>query len=122
MATLNISMPDAMRECIDAQIDAGEYAKASDYIRDLIRNHQRQRDALRLALIEGEESVVSDRTCSFLKFGEQRADAYFESLEDCLQRLAERVCSGGDMRVSNPARACAIAAPWKRSAMIVALS
>lgn len=25
---------------------------------------------------------------SFIEFGEQRANAYFESLEDCLQRLA----------------------------------
>lgn len=62
MATLNISMPDAMREWIDSQIDAGEYANASDYIRDLIRHDQRQRDALRLALIEGEQSGVSDRS------------------------------------------------------------
>lgn len=62
MATLNISMPDAMREWIDAQIDAGEYANASDYVRDLIRHDQRQRDVLRLALIEGEKSGISDRT------------------------------------------------------------
>ena len=62
MATLNISMPDAMREWIDAQIDAGEYANASDYIRDLIRHDQRQRDALRLALIEGEKSGLSSRS------------------------------------------------------------
>ncbi len=62
MATLNISMPDAMREWIDAQIDGGEYANASDYIRDLIRHDQRQRDMLRLALIEGEKSGISDRS------------------------------------------------------------
>ena len=62
MATLNISMPDAMREWIDAQIDAGEYANASDYIRDLIRHDQRQRDVLRLALVEGEKSGVGGRT------------------------------------------------------------
>ena len=62
MATLNISMPDAMREWIDAQIDGGEYANASDYIRDLIRHDQRHRDALRLALIEGEKSGVSSRS------------------------------------------------------------
>ncbi len=62
MATLNISMPKTMREWIDAQIKAGEYANASDYIRDLIRHDQRQRDTLRLALIEGEKSGVSDRS------------------------------------------------------------
>jgi antitoxin ParD1/3/4 len=62
MATLNISMPSVMREWIDAQIKAGEYANASDYIRDLIRHDQRQRDVLRLALIEGEKSGISNRS------------------------------------------------------------
>ena len=58
MATLNISMPDAMREWIDAQVAGGDYANASDYIRDLIRHDQRERDAIRLALIEGEASAA----------------------------------------------------------------
>lgn len=34
---------------------------------------------------------------SFLEFGEQRADAYFESFEDCLQRLAEQPALGMDI-------------------------
>lgn len=62
VATLNISLPDAMRAWIDAQVEAGEYANASDYIRDLIRHDQRERDAVRLALIEGEKSGRSART------------------------------------------------------------
>ena len=62
MATLNVSMPDALRAWIDAQVEAGEYANASDYIRDLIRHNQRERDALRLALIEGEKSGTSNRS------------------------------------------------------------
>ena len=62
MATLNVSLPDAMREWIDAQVQAGEYANASDYIRDLIRHDQREREAVRLALIEGENSGRSTRT------------------------------------------------------------
>ena len=64
MVTLNVSMPDAMREWIDAQVEAGEYANASDYIRDLIRHDQRERDALRLALIEGEKSGSCNRSVS----------------------------------------------------------
>ena len=62
MATLNVSMPEAMRSWIDAQISAGQYANASDYIGDLIRHDQRHRDALRLALIEGEKSGIGDRS------------------------------------------------------------
>ena len=59
MATLNISLPDAMREWIDHQVEGGQYANASDYMRDLIRHDQSERDAIRLALIEGEQSGLS---------------------------------------------------------------
>ena len=62
MATLNISLPNAMREWIDAQVESGEYANASDYVRDLIRHSQRERESLRLALIEGEKSGLSSRS------------------------------------------------------------
>lgn len=61
MATLNVSLPAIMREWIDSQISSGEYANASDYIRDLIRHDQREREALRLALIEAEQSGDSKR-------------------------------------------------------------
>lgn len=59
MATMNVSLPDAMRSWVDSQVRGGEYANASDYIRDLIRHDQRAREALRLALIEGEQSGES---------------------------------------------------------------
>jgi len=62
MATLNISMPDPMREWIDAKVKAGEYANASDYIRDLIRHDLREQDTLRLLLRSGEISGESKRT------------------------------------------------------------
>lgn len=61
MSTLNISIPPAMRKWIDEQIRSGEYANASDYMRDLIRHDQRQREALILALIEGERSGTSKK-------------------------------------------------------------
>ena len=61
MKTLNVSLTGPLREWINAQVDSGEYANASDYIRDLIRHDQTQRNALRLALIEGEQSGFSKR-------------------------------------------------------------
>jgi antitoxin ParD1/3/4 len=61
MATLNISIPDAMREWINAQIGSGHYANASDYIRDLVRHDQRHREKIRIALIEAEQSGTSER-------------------------------------------------------------
>jgi len=61
MATLNISLPGQMREWIDTQVAGGEFANASDYIRDLIRHDQREREALRQAVREGAQSGTSKR-------------------------------------------------------------
>ena len=40
MATMNISLPDKMREWIDQQVATGRYANASDLMRDLVRDAQ----------------------------------------------------------------------------------
>ena len=64
MATLNISMPDQMREWIDAQVGSGHYANASDYVRDLIRHDQREKEDIEIALIAGEKSGISTRRVS----------------------------------------------------------
>lgn len=61
MATMNISLPDPMREWVESEVKKGEYANVSDYIRDLIRHDQRQRDALHAAIREGLESGRSPR-------------------------------------------------------------
>lgn len=59
MATLNISIPNEMRHWIDQQILSGQFANASDYIRDLIRHNQSEKEAIRMALVEGEMSGES---------------------------------------------------------------
>lgn len=59
MVRLQVSIPEEMREWIAAQVASGEYADIGDYIRDLVRYDRREREAVRLALIEGEESGVS---------------------------------------------------------------
>jgi antitoxin ParD1/3/4 len=40
MVSMNISLPDPMRAFVQRRIDAGGYASASDYVRDLIRRDQ----------------------------------------------------------------------------------
>lgn len=62
MATLNVSLPDEMRTWIDEQVKTGKYANASDYIRDLVRRNQSEREAINLALIEGELSGSSTKS------------------------------------------------------------
>lgn len=59
MATVTISLPDPMKDWIEAQAGNGQFSGVSDYIRDLVRRDQSrkdQREALIQALIEGEES------------------------------------------------------------------
>ena len=59
MATMNISLPDPMRDWVQTQIETGKYASSSDYVRDLIRRDQEARDkiaALQAAITEGMNS------------------------------------------------------------------
>lgn len=63
MATMNISVPDAMKDWVQLLVHVGSYANTSDYIRDLIRHDQERRDkivALQTAITEGLESGTSN--------------------------------------------------------------
>jgi len=40
MATMNVSLPDAMKDWVEGQAETGRYSNASDYVRDLIRRDQ----------------------------------------------------------------------------------
>jgi antitoxin ParD1/3/4 len=65
MATMNVSLPDLMKEWVEEQIKTGHYSNASDYVRDLIRRDQEyhdRRETLVKALITGENSGVSDHS------------------------------------------------------------
>jgi antitoxin ParD1/3/4 len=65
MATMNVSLPDPMKEWVNAQAEAGRYGNASDYVRDLIRKDQDRHDKiaeLQRLVTEGIESGVSTRT------------------------------------------------------------
>jgi antitoxin ParD1/3/4 len=77
MATMTISLPDPMKEWVEAQIHTGDYASSSDYIRDLIRKDREQRDrlnALRTMIDEAEASGISPRSVDEV-FAEARAIA-----------------------------------------------
>ena len=40
MATMNVSLPDALKAVVEDRVASGEYASASDYVRDLIRKDE----------------------------------------------------------------------------------
>jgi len=58
MTSLNISLPESLREWIDAVVANGGYGNASEYLRELIREDRKRRDEERLEhlLLEGLES------------------------------------------------------------------
>jgi antitoxin ParD1/3/4 len=65
MATMNISLPDPMKDWVEAQTQTGRYANASDYVRDLIRRDQERNDkiaAIQLFVDEGLKSGVGERS------------------------------------------------------------
>src|SRR5688572_6969744 len=65
MATMNVSLPDPMKEWVEAQTETGRYANASDYIRDLIRKDQERNDkivAMQRFVDDGLKSGIGSRS------------------------------------------------------------
>jgi antitoxin ParD1/3/4 len=58
MATMNISLPDPMKEFVESEVAAGSYGNASEYIRQLLREAQERKanEKLERLLIEGMNS------------------------------------------------------------------
>jgi len=60
MQTMNISLPDPMKQYVEEQVTAGDYSSASEYMRELVRADQKRNAREHLAqtllesLLEGE--------------------------------------------------------------------
>lgn len=64
MAVINVSLPDPVRDWVEAKVERGDYASVGDYLSDLVRRDQTdadERDAIVDALVRGERSGVSSR-------------------------------------------------------------
>ena len=65
MATMNLSLPDPMRDWVEAQAKDGRYADGSDYVRDLIRKDQQRSDkiaAMQRHVDEGLKNGIGSRS------------------------------------------------------------
>ncbi|MCB1516930.1 MAG: type II toxin-antitoxin system ParD family antitoxin [Hyphomicrobiaceae bacterium] len=65
MATMNVSLPDPMKDWVESRTASGRYSNSSDYVRDLIRKDQEreQKIAAMQALVnEGLGSGSGNRT------------------------------------------------------------
>jgi antitoxin ParD1/3/4 len=77
MATMNISLPDKMKQWVEEQAATGRYANSSDYVRDLVRKDQAHREAiskLQQVVDEARASGVIDKTVDEV-FAEARLKA-----------------------------------------------
>ena len=64
MESMNISLPEPLKAFVDSQISTGRYSSASEYVRELIRADEKRKaeeqlEALLLAGLKGEETVMS---------------------------------------------------------------
>jgi antitoxin ParD1/3/4 len=64
MQSMNISLPEPLKQFVDQQIAAGKYSSVSEYVRELIRDDEKRKaeDRLEALLLEGLESDESPLT------------------------------------------------------------
>ena len=64
MESMNISLPEPLKQFVDGQISTGRYSSASEYVRELIRADEKRKaeDQLEAMLLEGLNSPESELT------------------------------------------------------------
>lgn len=70
MSTMNISLPETLKNFVDQRVTSAGYGTSSEYVRELIRR-DKDRVQLRSMLLEGAESPIVGVA----------DEAYFESLK-----------------------------------------
>ena len=79
MSTMNVSLPDSLKDFVEDQVNARGYSTSSEYVRELIRKDQ-DRQRLRGLLLEG---AASQQAAS--------ADAdYFDRLRGRVREAGQR--------------------------------
>ena len=64
MESMNISLPEPLKQFVDGQISTGRYSSASEYVRELIRADEKRKaedrlEALLLDGLQGEETPMT---------------------------------------------------------------
>ncbi len=72
MQTMNISMPDVLKEFVDREIARGGYSSVSEYVRELIRQDERRKsqeslEALLLEGLKGEETPLTAKDWAHIR-------------------------------------------------------
>jgi antitoxin ParD1/3/4 len=66
MQSMNISLPDPLKQFVDDQVSQGRYSSASEYVRELIRADEKRKaeEQLDAKLLEGLNTTESELTPS----------------------------------------------------------
>ena len=64
MQSMNISLPQPLKQFVDEQVATGRYSSASEYVRELIRGDEKRKaegqlEALLLEGLNGEETTLA---------------------------------------------------------------
>ena len=81
MATMNVSLPDPMKQWVESRMENGSYSNVSDYVRHLIRRDQEREQArvmLQKAIDEGMASG-EPQPFDFAEFQERMHEQYGSS-------------------------------------------
>lgn len=64
MQSMNISLPDPLKQFVDGQIAQGRYSTASEYVRELIRADEKRKaeERLEALLLEGLAGAETELT------------------------------------------------------------
>jgi len=58
MASMNVSLPDPMKDWVEARLKGGRFSNTSDYVRHLIRRDQEREEAIKALQQAVEESLA----------------------------------------------------------------
>jgi antitoxin ParD1/3/4 len=83
MATMNVSLPDEMKEWVEERVSIGRFANVSDYVRDVLRREQ--------AGVERLQAMIDEARASGLV--EMSPEQLFEDIK---QRSREKILTRAD--------------------------
>src|ERR1700683_3495829 len=97
MQSMNISLPEPLKQFVDGQIAAGRYSSASEYIRELIREDEKRKaeerlEALLLEGLKGKESEMTRDDWAAIRkdAGEETANRFLRQADATFALLAEQ--------------------------------
>jgi len=72
MQSMNISLPEPLKEFVDKQVADGRYSSASEYMRELIREDEKRKaeqrlEALLMEGLQGEERELTGNAWSEIR-------------------------------------------------------